>query len=224
MKGAEYIIDALVREGISHIFGYPGGAIMPVYDALVDSPIKHVLCRHEQGAALAADGYARTSGGPGVCLATSGPGATNLLTGLANAYMDSVPLIAITGQVASHLMGTDAFQEIDIFGMAMPVVKHSYVVTDVADLPHIMSNALHLATSGRPGPVLIDVPKDIQIAEFSPEPVAHKTDSLPLLSQDTLQQACQLLRKAKRPLLYIGGGVAIGKAEETIIDPLKTYC
>src|SRR6202044_3229681 len=161
MKGAQFLVKALEREGVEVMFGYPGGAIMPVYDALVDSRIRHVLVRHEQAAALAADGYARASGKVGVCMATSGPGATNLVTGIANAYMDSVPVVAITGQVATNLMGTDAFQEVDIFGITLPVVKHSFLVRTAAELPQIVHEAFRIARSGRPGPVLIDLPKDI---------------------------------------------------------------
>ena len=150
-----------------HIFGYPGGAIMPVYDALVGSKLTHILVRHEQGAALAADAYGRVTGEPGVCLATSGPGATNLVTGIANAFLDSVPMVAITGQVGSHLMGTDAFQEVDIFGITLPIVKHSYVVRDPEDIPRIFAEAFALARSGRPGPVLIDLPKDVTVRTAS---------------------------------------------------------
>ena len=168
MKGAQFLVKALEREGVEIIFGYPGGAIMPVYDALLDSKIRHILVRHEQAAALAADGYARATGKVGVCMATSGPGATNLVTGIANAYMDSVPMVAITGQVATSLMGTDAFQEVDIFGITLPVVKHSFLVNSAAELPRIVHEAFRIARSGRPGPVLIDLPKDIAntIADF----------------------------------------------------------
>ncbi|MGC2000967.1 MAG: thiamine pyrophosphate-binding protein, partial [Candidatus Acidiferrales bacterium] len=155
MKGAQFLVKALEREGVEIIFGYPGGAIMPVYDALLDSKIRHILVRHEQAAALAADGYARATGRVGVCMATSGPGATNLVTGIANAYMDSIPMVAITGQVATSLMGTDAFQEVDIFGITLPVVKHSFLVNSAAELPRIVHEAFRIARSGRPGPVLI---------------------------------------------------------------------
>jgi acetolactate synthase-1/2/3 large subunit len=159
--GAHAVVRALEAQGVEYIFGYPGGAIMPVYDALTGSRLKHVLVRHEQAAALAADGYARVSGKAGVCLATSGPGATNLVTGIANAFMDSVPMVAITGQTPTPLMGTDAFQEIDTFGITLPIVKHSYVVRDPAEIPAVFAEAFALATEGRPGPVLIDLPKDI---------------------------------------------------------------
>jgi acetolactate synthase-1/2/3 large subunit len=166
MTGAAAVVRALEDAGTDTIFGYPGGAIMPVYDALPGSKIRHVLVRHEQAAALAADAYARVTGRAGVCLATSGPGATNLVTGIANAFMDSVPLIAITGQTPTPLMGTDAFQEIDTFGITMPITKHSFVVRDPADIPRIFAEAFELATSGRPGPVLIDLPKDVTQAVF----------------------------------------------------------
>ncbi|MDH3913955.1 MAG: thiamine pyrophosphate-binding protein, partial [Rhodospirillales bacterium] len=154
MKGAQLLVKALEQEGVGVVFGYPGGAIMPVYDALLDSPIRHVLARHEQGAVLAADGFARVTGRPGVCMATSGPGATNLVTGIANAFMDSVPLVAITGQVPTPVMGTDAFQEVDIFGITMPIVKHSFLIRRAEDIPRIIGEAFHIATEGRPGPVL----------------------------------------------------------------------
>ena len=148
MKGSEILVKALEAEGVDTIFGYPGGAIMPVYDALVDAKLKHILVRHEQAAAIAADGYARATGKVGVCLATSGPGATNLITGIANAFLDSVPIVAITGQVPTHLIGTDAFQEIDVFGLSMPIVKHSFLVRDVRELATIMREAFAIASSG----------------------------------------------------------------------------
>ena len=161
MTAAEQLVQALLEEGVEVVFGYPGGAILPFYDALYGSPLKHVLTRHEQGAVMAADGYARASGKVGVCVATSGPGVTNLITGIANAYMDSVPMVALTGQVPTAALGTDAFQEIDAVGMTLPIVKHSYLVKDVATLPSVVAEAFRIARSGRPGPVLIDLPKDI---------------------------------------------------------------
>jgi len=161
MNGAQLLVRSLEAAGVKTVFGYPGGAIMPVYDALYDSQLTHILCRHEQGASLAADGYGRVTGRAGVCMATSGPGATNLITGIANAYMDSVPMLVITGQVPTSVMGTDAFQEVDIFSMTMAVVKHSYIVRHSEDIPAIVAEALHLAESGRPGPVHIDLPKDV---------------------------------------------------------------
>ncbi len=214
MKGADVLLRALRDRGVDTIFGYPGGAIMPVYDALLESGIRHILVRHEQAAAFAADGYARVSGRPGVCIATSGPGATNLITGIANAYLDSVPMIAITGQVATPLMGTDAFQEVDIFGMTLPVVKHSYVVRHVEHLPRIVEEAWQIAMSGRPGPVLIDLPKNIAAGEAHPAPrpiekptVARAADA------GLLERAATLVVAAERPIIYAGGGIGIARAE-----------
>lgn len=213
MKGAAALLGALRERGVDTVFGYPGGAIMPVYDALIDSGIRHVLVRHEQAAAFAADGYARVSGRPGVCIATSGPGATNLITGIANAYLDSVPLIAITGQVATPLMGTDAFQEVDIFGMTLPVVKHSYIVRHIEELPRIVHEAWNIAVSGRPGPVLIDLPKNIAAGE------AHGVSRLVEPQQPErqvnavlLDRAAALIAAAERPVVYAGGGIGIGRA------------
>src|SRR5271154_4953818 len=200
MKGAEFLVKALEHEGVELIFGYPGGAIMPVYDALLDSKIRHILVRHEQAAALAADGYARATGKVGVCMATSGPGATNLVTGIANAYMDSVPMVAITGQVATSLMGTDAFQEVDIFGITMPVVKHSFLARTAAELPRIVHEAFRIARSGRPGPVLIDLPKDIAntVGDFR---FADSRDSGDLGEppKDVLARAIEMMRESRNP-------------------------
>lgn len=158
---AEALVRCLEQEGVEMVFGYPGGAILPVYDALNNTSIKHILVRHEQGAAHAADGYARVTGKVGVCMATSGPGATNLITGIANAYMDSVPMVVITGQVATTQVGTDAFQEVDITGITLPITKHNYLVKTPEQLPAIVKKAFHIASTGRPGPVLIDLPKDV---------------------------------------------------------------
>jgi acetolactate synthase I/II/III large subunit len=216
LTGAQLVVRALEREGVATVFGYPGGAIMPVYDALPGSGLRHILVRHEQAAALAADAYGRVTGLPGVCLATSGPGATNLVTGIANAFMDSVPMVAITGQVASPLMGTDAFQEVDTFGITLPIVKHSFIVRDPADIPQVFADAFEIARSGRPGPVLIDLPKDMGVTsarpcepERSPEPV-NRPD--PLL----VARADAMIARAEKPLLYFGGGVAIGRAEQAL--------
>ncbi|MDX1456608.1 MAG: acetolactate synthase 2 catalytic subunit [Marinobacter sp.] len=212
MNGAQHILEAFQRHQIDTVFGYPGGCIMPLYDALVDSVgVEHVLCRHEQGCALAADGYARASGRLGVCIATSGPGATNLITGVANAHRDSVPMLVITGQVPSALIGTDAFQETDVLGMALGIVKHSYLVTQADDLPAIMEEAITLAQSGRPGPVWVDIPKDLLLSEVSA--------GMPAFSQPAssevmdISAALDLLRSARRPLLYSGGGVSLANAE-----------
>ncbi|HWR95772.1 MAG TPA: acetolactate synthase 2 catalytic subunit [Arenimonas sp.] len=211
-SGAHWLLDALRDEGCDVLFGYPGGAIMPVYDALVDYPIKHILVRHEQGAALAADGYARVSGKVGVCMATSGPGATNLLTGIANAFMDSVPMLVITGQVATNVMGTDAFQEVDIFGMSMPVVKHSFIVRRTEDVYAVVREAFAIARSGKPGPVLVDLPKDVTAGSAAARAVRPlATPAKPQQAQ--LAKAKALLAAARKPLLYVGGGVAMAGAE-----------
>lgn len=210
--GAAWLLRALEDAGVDTLFGYPGGAIMPVYDALVDSPLRHVLTRHEQGAALAADGYARVSGRPGVCLATSGPGATNLLTGIANAHMDSIPLVAITGQVATPLIGTDAFQEVDVFGMSMPVVKHSWIVRDPADVYAVVREAIHVATSGRPGPVLVDLPKDVQQALAEARPWQAPQAPAVVGDEADIARARELIAGASRPVLYVGGGAVLADA------------
>ncbi|MEO5641446.1 MAG: acetolactate synthase 2 catalytic subunit [Sphingomicrobium sp.] len=218
LSGARLVVQALEREGVTHIFGYPGGAIMPVYDALPGSSLTHILVRHEQAAALAADAYGRVTGKPGVCLATSGPGATNLVTGIANAFMDSVPMVAITGQVATHLMGTDAFQEIDIFAITLPIVKHSYVIRDPADIPRIFAEAFHIARSGRPGPVLIDLPKDVTILTASPDPVVIPDAASDPIDEAAIALANALIGEAKQPILYFGGGVGIARATRALRD------
>ena len=219
MKGAELVIKALEREGVEYVFGYPGGAIMPVYDALVDSSLKHVLVRHEQGAVLAADGYARVTGRVGVCMATSGPGATNLVTGIANAFLDSVPIVAITGQVPTGLMGTDAFQEVDIFGMTMPIVKHSFLIRRVEDIPRIIGEAFRIAAEGRPGPVLVDLPKDITNAAANVAPVWRAPEPVfETPAPDEVAKAASLIRNAARPLLYAGGGIVIADAVDAFRD------
>ncbi|PWT94390.1 MAG: acetolactate synthase 2 catalytic subunit [Candidatus Melainabacteria bacterium] len=223
MKGAQVLIEALEREGVDCIFGYPGGAIMPVYDALVDANLRHILFRHEQGAALAADGYARVTGKVGVCLATSGPGATNLVTGLANSFMDSVPVVAITGQVATSHMGTDAFQEVDIFGISMPVVKHSYIIRDAASIPTIIHEAFEIANSGRPGPVLIDLPKDVANAVVENVRFFEIAKAAPEQPQsDQLAIARDLIAKSRRPLVYAGGGTRIARASREVREFVET--
>lgn len=214
MNGAEHIARALEARGIDTIFGYPGGMIMPLYDALIDSPIRHILCRHEQGAAFAAGGYARASGRPGVCLATSGPGATNLITGIADAHLDSVPLVAITGQVPTALIGTDAFQETDVLGLSLPVTKHSILVRRPGELPAAIGEAFRVATSGRPGPVLVDVPKDILLAEVDAEPWPDAGPAAGVtIAPEAVAAACALLRSSHRPVIYAGGGVTLAGAE-----------
>src|SRR5580692_11329237 len=205
MKGAQFLVKALEHEGVDVIFGYPGGAIMPVYDALIDSRIRHVLVRHEQAAALAADGYSRASGKVGVCMATSGPGATNLVTGIANAFMDSIPMVAITGQVGTALIGTDAFQEVDIFGITLPVVKHSFIVNTSAELPRVVHEAFRIARSGRPGPVLIDLPKDIANTVSDYQIFTSKeSEETPAASADSVARALELMKSAKKPVIYAG--------------------
>lgn len=215
MKGADLVMKVLQQHGVDSIFGYPGGAIMPIYDAIYQSPIKHYLCRHEQGGAFSAIGYARSSGKVGVCLATSGPGATNLITSLADALLDSVPLVAITGQVAQGVMGTDAFQEIDVLGLSLPVTKHSFLVEHIDALEDTLHQAFALAQSGRPGPVLVDIPKNIQLADVGSalKPVAAPTAStVANLPTEQLQQARTLIAAAKKPMAYIGGGVHMAGA------------
>jgi acetolactate synthase-1/2/3 large subunit len=225
--GAEWIVRALAAQGVTTVYGYPGGAIMPLYDALYDGPVRHVLTRHEQGAVLAAIGHARSTGQVGVCLATSGPGATNLVTGLADALLDSVPVVAITGQVASPLIGTDAFQEVDVLGLSLACTKHSYLVRDVRDLPGVLDEAFELARSGRPGPVLVDVAKDAQLALLPADLAAHEsapgTGASPAayglgLSVDEadVTAACDLIRAAHRPVLYVGGGVVSAGAVDEL--------
>ena len=216
MKGASFVCRALEAEGVDYIFGYPGGAIMPFYDAIVGAKFKHILVRHEQGAAFAANGYARASGRVGVCVATSGPGTTNLVTGIADAFMDSVPIVCITGQVRSHLIGTDAFQEVDIFGITLPIVKHSFLVRNVYDLPAVMQEAFHIARSGRPGPVLVDIPRDIQEAEADLKLLPRNLEEVrpPAPSRESLEKAAQLLRESRKPIVYAGGGVGMANAIE----------
>ena len=212
MNGANLIIECLKAHHVDTIFGYPGGAIMPTYDAIYDSGLDHLLCRNEQGAAMAAIGYARASGKVGVCIATSGPGATNLITGLGDALMDSIPIVAITGQVASPLIGTDAFQEADVLGLSLACTKHSFIVQNIDELPEIIAKAFEIAKSGRPGPVLIDVPKDIQVAPTNAKPIVNPPPKTTALCDKQFAQALALLKHAKRPMAYIGGGVGMAGA------------
>jgi acetolactate synthase-1/2/3 large subunit len=215
-------MDSLNRHGVKHIFGYPGGAILPLYDELyqweVAGEIQHILVRHEQGAAHAADAYARATGQVGVCFGTSGPGATNLVTGIATAHMDSIPMVIVTGQVPRGAIGSDAFQETDIYGITLPIVKHSYVVRDPREMARIVAEAFHIASTGRPGPVLIDVPKDVGLEEFDYEPVEPGTVKLtgyrPTVKGNPRQinQALTLIRRSRRPLLYVGGGAIASNA------------
>ncbi|MCE9957520.1 acetolactate synthase 2 catalytic subunit [Aeromonas rivipollensis] len=218
MNGAQFLVQALKKQGVTQVFGYPGGAIMPVYDALYDGGLAHQLCRHEQGAALAAVGYARASGQVGVCIATSGPGATNLVTGLAEALLDSVPLVAISGQVACAAVGTDAFQEVDVLGMSLSCTKHSFMVTDAADLGRVLAEAFAIATEGRPGPVLIDFPKDVQLATVPTQSPLFAVEEPEPLNPAELTLARTLLAAAERPVLYVGGGVGMANAEQQLRD------
>jgi len=211
-SGAEIVFKCLEDQKVEHIFGYPGGAVLPIYDELKNHPsIKHILVRHEQGAGHAAEGYARSTGKPGVVLVTSGPGATNVVTALTDAYMDSVPLVCISGQVPTHLIGTDAFQECDTTGITRPCTKHNWLVKDINDLPRIMHEAFEVATTGRPGPVLVDIPKDIQFAKakyFKPKKeIKLKKISLNVFKQNDIDQLVDLMKKASRPVFYTGGGV-----------------
>ena len=211
LTGAQILMESLKQEGVDLIFGFPGGVILDVYDELSRHPLRHILVRHEQGAVHAADGYARASGKVGVCLVTSGPGATNTVTGIATAYMDSIPLVVFTGQVPTHLIGNDAFQEADIVGITRPCTKHNYLVKDVANLAVTIKEAFYIARTGRPGPVLIDLPKDVitATAEFSyPETIhvrSYNPNYTPTRKQ--LRKAAELIAQAERPAIYAGGGV-----------------
>ncbi|EAB1594596.1 acetolactate synthase 2 catalytic subunit [Salmonella enterica] len=212
MNGAQWVVHTLRAQGVKTVFGYPGGAIMPVYDALYDGGVEHLLCRHEQGAAMAAIGYARSTGKTGVCIATSGPGATNLITGLADALLDSVPVVAITGQVSAPFIGTDAFQEVDVLGLSLACTKHSFLVQSLEELPRIMAEAFEVANAGRPGPVLVDIPKDIQLASGELEPWFTTVANEATFPQADVEQARQMLEQAKKPMLYVGGGVGMAQA------------
>ncbi len=222
LTGAQAIIRSLEKIGVDVVFGIPGGAILPTYDPLYDSKIRHILCRHEQGAGHAAEGYAEATGRVGVCIATSGPGATNLVTPLMDAYMDSVPMVAITGQVASSAIGTDAFQESDIRGITMPITKHNFLITKAADIPRAIQNAFHLAATGRPGPVLVDVSKDAQneVAEFiwpkQQELPGYRPTTKPHTKQ--IKSAKRMILESERPVFYIGGGVVRAKAWEQLTE------
>ncbi len=221
LTGSQAVLEAFIAEGVDTIFGYPGGAIMPIYDALYDynDQLKHILVRHEQGGIHAGQGYARTSGRVGVVFATSGPGATNLVTGLADAMIDSTPLVCITGQVFAHLLGTDAFQETDIINITMPVTKWNYQITDATEIPHILAKAFYLAKSGRPGPVLIDISKNAQLQKFDYEgytPCNHVRSyrPKPIIRKEYIDAAVALINAAKKPMIIFGQGVILGKAEK----------
>jgi len=222
LKGAEIVWECLVREGVEVVFGYPGGANMPIYDAMLNYPIHHVLVRHEQGGAHMADGYARASGKVGVSMATSGPGATNLVTGIATAMMDSVPVVFITGQVAAHLIGGDAFQEIDVTGITLPITKHNYLVTRADEIAETIREAFYVAKSGRPGPVLIDICKNAQVesCEFIYPEKVEMSGYKPVMHspRPLLDEAVKLIEKAKRPVILCGHGVIMSKAEEELMQ------
>ena len=221
--GAKILVESLQREGVEIIFGYPGGVVLPIYDELYNSSLRHILVRHEQAAAHAADGYARASGRVGVCLATSGPGACNLVTGIATAYMDSVPIVALTGQVPTNLLGNDAFQESDITGITMPITKHNYLVKDTADLGRVVQEAFYIAGTGRPGPVLIDIPKDVSTKVIKEPPVPEKVilrgyNPTYRGHKRQIEKALQLITAAERPVIYAGGGVILSNASAELVD------
>ena len=219
--GSQILLECLVQEGVETIFGYPGGTVINIYNDLIDYPIHHILTRHEQAAVHAADGYARATGRVGVALATSGPGATNTITGIANAYMDSIPMVVITGQVPTALIGNDAFQEVDIIGITRPVTKHSYLVRDIHDLPRIIKQAFYIARTGRPGPVLVDLPKDVQVATAKfeyPDKVeirGYKPNSQGNPRQ--IEKAVKMILAAKRPVIYVGGGVTLSDTSQELL-------
>ena len=222
LTGAEIVVACLKEQGVDTVFGYPGGAILNVYDALYkhSDEITHILTSHEQGASHAADGYARATGKVGVCLATSGPGATNLVTGIATAYMDSIPLVAITCNVGVSLLGRDSFQEIDITGVTMPITKHNYIVKDVHDLADTIRKAFQIARSGRPGPVLIDIPKDVTANQCEYEKVAMDMANLsrPAVDPEEIRVAKDMIEKAKKPYIFVGGGAILSNASEELRD------
>lgn len=220
--GSQILLECLRLEGVDTIFGYPGGTVINIYDDLMDSPIKHILTRHEQAAVHAADGYARASGKVGVAIATSGPGATNTITGIATAYMDSIPLVIITGQVPTPLIGNDAFQEADVIGITRPITKHSYLVKNVNDLARILKQAFYIARTGRPGPVLVDLPKDVQIAvaEFAYPETVELRGYKPTYSGNLrqIENAAKMIMAARKPVLYVGGGVTLSDTSEELMQ------
>ena len=227
LKGSEIVVKCLERQGVETIFAYPGGQSLELHQALQKSKLRVILPRHEQGGAFAADGFARATGITGVCMATSGPGATNLITGIADAYMDSVPVVFITGQVPAALIGKNAFQETDIIGITRPVVKHSYLVLDARDLPRIMKEAFYIANSGRPGPVVVDIPKNVQQQLCVPDydapmqlPYYTITDAP---KPEDIERIREAIRKSKRPCLYIGGGIITAGASSELIKFAESY-
>jgi len=225
MTGAKILIESLKKEAVEVIFGYPGGSVLPVFDALYEAPFKFILTRHEQGATHAADGYARATGKVGVCIATSGPGATNLVTGIATAYMDSIPMVAITGQVKTFLIGNDAFQEADVTGITRPITKHNYLVKDVNELAHTIKEAFHVARSGRPGPVVIDLPVDVQLHEAAfhyPKEITMRSYSPTYFGhKGQIKKIAKAIKDSKRPVIYAGGGVIISEASRELTELAK---
>jgi acetolactate synthase-1/2/3 large subunit len=228
LTGAEIMIECLKEQDVDIVFGFPGGAVLNIYDALykAQDEITHVLTSHEQGASHAADGYARATGKVGVCIATSGPGATNLVTGLATAYMDSVPIVAFTGQVATSLLGKDSFQEVDITGITMPITKHNYIVKDVNKLASVIREAFAIAKEGRPGPVLIDICKDVtaDVADYQPEKtnqniysVLQRKGTILNVEDDDMELTAEIINKAEKPIILSGGGVSIAEAEKEVL-------
>ena len=220
LNGSEIVIECLKEQGVDTVFGYPGGSILNIYDALYkhQDEITHILTSHEQGAAHAADGYARATGRVGVCLATSGPGATNLVTGIATAYMDSIPIVAITCNVGVNLLGKDSFQEIDILGVTMPITKYNFIVKDVTKLADVIRRAFRIASSGRPGPVLVDITKDVTSAEFEyerqePEEVKPQSDTI---TEEDLEAALTMIRESRKPFIFVGGGAVLANASEEL--------
>ena len=221
LTGSDIVVQSLIDEGVDIVFGYPGGQVINLYDSLYkyQDKIRHILTCHEQGAAHAADGYARATGKVGVCIATSGTGATNLVTGIATAYMDSIPMVAITGNVPMSLLGKDSFQEVDITGITMPITKHNYIVKDINDLQEVIKKAFYIAKEGRPGPVLIDIPKNIQVEKveykkLEPLEVARKEK---LIYEDKVNEAIELINNSKKPFIYVGGGAITSDASEEVI-------
>ncbi len=226
LTGAKILFQALKEEGVETIFGYPGGAVLDIYHEIPNTHIRHILVRHEQGAVHAADAYARASGGVGVCLVTSGPGATNTVTGIASAYLDSVPIVVLTGQVSTNLIGNDAFQEVDIVGITRPCTKHNYLVTRIEDIARVIKEAFHIARSGRPGPVLVDLPKDLmqQVADYKPLKDVNLRSYQPTYkpNERQLKKVVKMIRAARKPMILVGGGVILSKASEALTRFAKT--
>jgi len=221
-SGSEILLESLVREKVEVIFGLPGGAVLPLYDAMFSAGIRHLMMRHEQAAAFAADGYARVTGKPGVCLSTSGPGATNMITALTSAMMDSIPVVAMTGQVPANLIGKDAFQEADTVGIALPITKRAFLIKNAADIPGVIRKAFEIAASGRPGPVLVDLPKSVLLekteASYPPGKETHRIHTPGEWTPEQMQQACEMIEASQQPVLYVGGGIIAANATELLLE------